>query len=78
MTQIVVSSALQAELAGISGTVELIDAAGVPVGQFVPRYPRYMKLADYGCPYTEEELEQARQQKGGRTLAEIWQSLDAK
>jgi hypothetical protein len=75
MKQIVVSSALQAELAGLTGPVELVDAEGVPVGQFAPRF---IKLADDQCPYSEEELKRMRAARGGRPLAEIWQSLDAK
>ena len=51
------------------------DAEGVPVGQFVPRF---ITPAGNECTYSEEELEQARQEKGGRPLAEIWKSLDAK
>ena len=72
MDRIVVSDALKTELDGLFGAVELIDATGTPLGQFVPQF---VKLQDDGCPYSERELEQARAEHGGRPLAEIWKSL---
>jgi len=75
MEQIVVSNALKSELDGLFGPVELVDAAGTPLGQFVPHF---VKLEQDDCPYTESELEQAKAEQGGRTLTEIWKSLNAK
>jgi len=75
MDRIVVSEAIKSELGGLAGPVELVDARGVPIGQFVPQF---VKLEDDGCPYSETELEQARTEPGGRPLTEIWKSLDAK
>ena len=72
MDQIVVSDAIKTELDGLFGPVELIDTTGMPIGQFVPKF---VKLQDDGCPYSESELEQARAEHGGRPLAEIWKSL---
>jgi hypothetical protein len=54
------------------------DEAGHTLGRFVPEnlYKKMLYTAvTAACPYTEEELEQFRQEKGGRTLAEIWKSL---
>ena len=75
MNRIVVSNALKNELDGLFGPVELVDTTGTPLGQFVPQF---VKLAHDGCPYTESELEQAKAEQGGRPLAEIWRSLNAK
>ena len=72
MNQIVVSDTLKTELDGLLGPVELIDAAGVPLGAFVPQFTHPQ---DDGCPYSESELEQARAERGGRLLSEIWKSL---
>jgi hypothetical protein len=74
MKKIIVSSAPKAELNGVNEPVEPVDTEEVPVGKFEPRF---ITLHDDQCPYTEEELEQARQEKGGRPLAEIWKSLGA-
>jgi hypothetical protein len=72
MDRIIVGDTLRTELVGLNGPVEFVDNAGVPLGQFLPRF---VKLADDGCPYSEAELEQARAEHGGRPLAEIWKSL---
>jgi hypothetical protein len=72
MDRIIISDALKTELDGHFGPVELIDATGLPLGQFLPQF---VKLQDDGCPYTERELEQARAEHGGRPLKEIWKSL---
>ncbi len=75
MDRIVVSEAFRIQLDGLSGPVQLVDSAGVPIGQFVPTF---VKLDDYDCPYSEAELEKMRSERGGRPLVEIWKSLDAK
>ena len=75
MDQIVVSNALKCELDGLFRPVELVDTTGTPLGQFVPHF---VKLERDDCPYTESELEQAKAEQGGRPLAEIWKSLNAK
>ena len=75
MKTIIVSSALRAELNGIDVPVELVDAEGVPVGQFAPRF---IRPENDGCPYSEEELAKRSARRGGRPLAEIWKSLGAK
>ena len=58
--------------------IEICDASGRVVGHFLLASD-YQKLlcaaAEAACPYSEEELEQLRQQSGGRSLAEIWNSL---
>lgn len=74
MTQVVIQQPLTAQLGNIVETVDLVDEQGKCLGRFVPASP----YADYGCPYTAEELQQMRSQRGGRPLAEIWKSLGVK
>jgi hypothetical protein len=74
MTRITIDNSLSMKLGAIAETVELCNAAGTPLGHFVPMFrpdPR-----DH-CPYSPEELAAMRSQKGGRTLPEIWKSLGA-
>jgi hypothetical protein len=75
MNRIIVSDALKSELDSLFAPVELVDMTGSPIGQFVPHF---VKWEHDGCPYSESELEQARAERGGRSLADIWKSLDAK
>ncbi|MGO9115827.1 MAG: hypothetical protein ACLP9L_42010 [Thermoguttaceae bacterium] len=75
MDRIIVSNALKSELDALYAPVELVDTTGAPIGQFVPHC---VKLEHDDCPYSESELEQARAERGGRPLAEIWKSLNAK
>ena len=76
MTKVVVDEALRFKLNGLKEQLELCDESGQGLGRFLPEnvYKKLMYSADQ-CPYTEAELEQARHETGGRTLAEIWKSL---
>ncbi|MBI1902733.1 MAG: hypothetical protein HYS13_16660 [Planctomycetia bacterium] len=76
MTRLTIDDSLCAKLYGFAGPVELCDASGRIVGQFVPS-PQSTAISrpEDGCPHTEEELQAARREKGGRPLAEIWKSL---
>jgi len=75
MDRIVVTEAFRSILDGVSAPVELIDESGVPIGQFVPPYA---KLDGDGCPYSALELERAKSEPGGRSLGEIWATLNVK
>jgi hypothetical protein len=75
MNRIVVDSLLKVQLAGFSEPVELVDDVGNRLGHFVPTVAR---PASDECPYSGEELERMRSEKGGRPLREIWRSLGAK
>jgi hypothetical protein len=75
MDQVTIDSPLVARLAGLDHAVELVDASGRSLGQFIPTtFPP----ASDECPYSAAELAAARRQEGGRSLAEIWRSLGAK
>jgi hypothetical protein len=78
MSQVTIDETLRAKLNGCNEDVALLDEAGKPLGHFVPE-SAYRKLllawAESQCPYTKEELEQFRNETGGRPLTEIWKRL---
>ena len=74
MNQIIIGPPLTSQFEQVALPVELVDEAGRSLGQFVPWAAM---LANDNCPYSPEELEAMRSEKGGRTLAEIWKSLGA-
>jgi hypothetical protein len=81
MTQVIADETLRAKLNGCRQEIEVLDEAGKPLGHFVPE-AEYKKLL-YAwvmsqCPYTPEDFERFRKERGGRPLAEIWKSLGAK
>ncbi|MBW3599534.1 MAG: hypothetical protein KY475_19955 [Planctomycetes bacterium] len=76
MTQITVDDLLSNTLCELQEPVELCDASGRTLGQFVPTSSLPLVKESDNCPYTEEELQEMRKAKGGgRTLAEIWKDL---
>lgn len=72
--QIIVDSHMRAQLAGLNGPVSICDDAGNVLGIFAPNPPDYSKIK---IPYTEEELDAARKETGGRPLADILRDLEA-
>ena len=79
MSKIVLDEQLKAKLDGLNRTVEVEDANGRLVGQFVPQ-EEYIKLvyAWAKSEVSDEELDRVRQETGGRTLSEIWKRLGRK
>jgi hypothetical protein len=76
MTRVVVEEATRAQLDGAKEPVELCDKTGKSIGLFLSEEQYWkLQLAADGCPFSYEEMQRRRQQKGGRTLAEIWRSL---
>ena len=72
MTQILIKGELSDTLSGLTDRSELLNESGEVLGIFMPtkrhKLPIFLDI-------TEEEIQRRRQQKGGRTLAEIWKSL---
>jgi hypothetical protein len=79
MSKIVLDDELKAKLNGLDKTVEVEDTNGRLVGQFVPQ-EEYVKLvyAWAKSEVSDEELDRARKETGGRTLSEIWKRLGRK
>jgi hypothetical protein len=76
MTKLTLDPQLRAKLNGLNEQIEFCDENGQTIGHFVPT-DFYMQLvyAWLNAKVTDEELEQAAQEPGGRPLAEIWKSL---
>jgi hypothetical protein len=76
MTQVVVDSALRAKLNGLADHVELLDESGETLGYCLPaaEYNRLL-YASIKIPFTDKEIERRKQEKGGRSLAEILADL---
>ena len=76
MTRLIVDEKLRAQLKGLSGELEFRDESGRNLGRFLPaeQYSAlvYCRERDH---LSDEEVERARQQPGGRSLKEIWTRL---
>jgi hypothetical protein len=75
MTQVTINDLIRQTLDQFSEPVELIDASGRLIGQFLPASSLPISRPSDNCPISEEELQRIRSQKGGRPLAEIWKDL---
>jgi len=75
MNQITVDSSLKSQFAGLHEPVEVVDESGRRLGHFVPTAPS--RQSD-DCPYSAQDLDRMRNERGGRPLAEIWRSLGAR
>jgi hypothetical protein len=65
---------LAAQLDNLGRPVELVDRGGRRLGHFVPAGSTESSAE---CPYSSEELARMREERGGRTLPQIWNSLEA-
>jgi hypothetical protein len=76
MSKVIVDDSLRSKLNGLNAEVELCDASGRTLGHFVPEdYYKKLLYAWLNAQISDEELERASQETGGRPLAEIWKSL---
>ena len=79
MTTVVVDKELRDKLNGFEHRVTFCDESGRPVGRFLPE-SEYMKMLYERARHlvTEEELDRAEKESGGRSLAEILNDLQRK
>jgi hypothetical protein len=70
MIRIVVDESVKNEILLTGETCEVFDAAGNRLGSFVPEF----KHGE--CPYSDEELERAASEGGGRPLKDILADLE--
>jgi hypothetical protein len=79
MSKLTLDPQLRAKLNGLSEHLVLCDDAGKTVGHFLPDH-LYQRLVydSVNARVTDEELRQAAEEPGGRSLAEIWASLEQK
>ena len=77
MQKVTLDQSLRAKLNGLTTQIELCDDAGQTIGYFLPaEWHRQLLYAWAKAQVTDEELEQARQEPGGSSLAEILEKLE--
>jgi len=74
MVKMVLDATMAAKLAGVGAPVEFCDASGQTIGFFNPLLSIEEALRQ--CPYSDEEIEQQRQQRTGRPLSDILRDLE--
>lgn len=76
MPAITLDNDLRAKLNGLNEVMPVQDESGRTIGRFVPE-EEFRKMiyvaAKASCPFSEEEMERRRKEKGGSTLQEFWQ-----
>lgn len=76
MSKLTVNNAVLAQLSACADEVELCDSPGMTVGRFVPSAAYGVMLhARAKALFTDAELEQAQQQPGGCSTAELLERL---
>jgi hypothetical protein len=79
MDKITLDDQLCAKLNGLTTSVLACDESGQIIGHFLSDgFYKKLMYAWLKSQHTDEELEEDRQQTGGRPLAEIWRDLGAK
>jgi len=79
MSKITLDEWLKAKLNGMNEHLEICDETGQTLGHFLPHDVYERLIYDWvNAQVSDEELEQARQEPGGRSLDEIWKSLGRK
>jgi hypothetical protein len=70
MIRIVVDESVKHQMLLAGDTCEVVDAAGNRLGSFIPEYE------NGECPFSDEELQQAALEGGGRPLRDILADLE--
>jgi hypothetical protein len=79
MTQIQVDESLKQKLGGFDKPVELCGPDGRVLGRYLPEQEyREILYSSVKIPYSDEEIERLRAERGGCTLEEIWKRLGRK
>ena len=76
MDRVTLEKPLETKLSGLSGEVELCDESGRILGYFVaPDVHRQLRYEWAKQLFTDEELDRARTQAGGRSTADVLDRL---
>jgi len=75
MNAIPLDNKLRARLYGLNEPVTVLDESGKAVGVFLPMNCYEALLRIIPIPYSEEEIERRRNEKGGCSLQELWEKL---
>ena len=81
MNRVIVGSNTIRELGGLSEHSVFCDEAGKELGQFLPNdaHADFLNAGlEIESGLSEHELAERLQEPGGRSLAEIWRSLDGR
>jgi hypothetical protein len=74
--KVILDADLRAKLNGVNRQLELCDESGRTVGHFLPDdVYRQLLYTWANAQVTDEELDRASRETGGRPLAEIWRRL---
>ena len=77
MSKVTIDQSLRAKLDNLSAEVEFCDESGRTVGYYVPADWHHELLYAWAkSQFTDEELEKARNQPGGRSLPDILARLE--
>jgi hypothetical protein len=77
MTKVVVDASFGAKVMGLTGAVELCDESGQTIGYFQPVASGTQSPSPRAkSPFSEEEIERRRKEKGGRALQDILADLN--
>ena len=72
MSVVVIDEPLQHELAVLTGPTEFRDRQGRLLGRFSPVLSgREVRRESDNCPYSDEQLDEMRNESGGRSLDQI-------
>lgn len=71
MERLIVDPSLRDRLAGLDSDLELCDEQGRTLGYFTPAAGDQRPYDWAKAQFTDEELDQARREPGGRTTAEV-------
>lgn len=76
MTQIVLDEPAVKKLLRITEPVEVCDSSGLVLGEFRPKSAGVGKLPEgFECPFSEEEIEEARRDPRRYTTEEVLRKL---
>lgn len=78
METLIINPLLQDQLKRLTELTLLTDQSGTPLGHFMPGVPidpELYRLAESQCPFSADELRHMRQQSGGKSLSDIWQTV---
>jgi len=75
MGRVVLTPALEAEFQGFRSPLEICNAEGKAVGLFLPIANYKDLLTKLEIPYSKDELERRRQEKGGSSLDDFWRTV---
>lgn len=79
MVKVTIDNSLREQLDLLHEEAQLCDETGRTIGYYLPESLRHRMLYNWArTEVSDAELDQARDEPGGATLAEIWQRLGSR